>query len=59
MKAKNKGGEKSPPKGDTTQKCRQSRRRVKLNEIAKLAGFASWSAFETACLNGMAKPNKA
>lgn len=46
-------------KGDTTQKRRQSRRREKLNEIAKASGFASWSAYETACLNGVAKPNKA
>jgi len=54
-KAKNKGGEKSPPKGDTTQKRRQSRRREKLNEIAKAAGFASWSAYETAVINGIAR----
>lgn len=45
------------PKGDTTQKRRQSRRRERLNEIAKSSGFASWSAYETACLNGLAKPN--
>jgi hypothetical protein len=50
---------KTKSKGDTTQKRRQSRRREKLNEIAKASGFASWSAYETACLNGMAKPNKA
>ena len=58
MKKEKKGGEKSPPKGDTTQKCRQSRRREKLNEIAKAAGFASWSAYETAVLNGMARLTK-
>jgi len=56
----NKNGEaKASPKGDTTQKRRQSRRRERLNEIAKASGFASWSAYETACLNGAAKPNKA
>jgi len=58
MKAKTKGGEKSPPKGDTTQKRRQSRRREKLNEIAKAAGFASWSAYETAVLNGETRLTK-
>jgi len=59
MKKKTKGEAKASPKGDTTQKRRQSRRREKLNEIAKALGFASWSAYETACLNGVAKPNKA
>ena len=59
-KTKIKGAGQNPaPKGDTTQKRRQSRRREKLNEIAKASGFASWSAYETACLNGVAKPNKA
>jgi hypothetical protein len=52
------GAAKVAPKGDTTQKRRQSRRREKLNEIAKASGFASWSAYETACLNGVAKTNK-
>jgi len=55
MKTKNKGEAKASPKGDTTQKRRQSRRREKLNEIAKAAGFASWSAYETAVINGMAR----
>jgi len=59
MKTKTKGEAKASPKGDTTQKRRQSRRREKLNEIAKASGFASWSAYETACLNGVAKPNTA
>jgi len=59
MTKEKKGGAKASPKGDTTQKRRQSRRREKLNEIAKASGFASWSAYETACLNGVAKPNKA
>ncbi len=49
------GAAKVAPKGDTTQKRRQSRRREKLNEIAKAAGFASWSAYETAVINGMAR----
>jgi len=49
------GAAKVAPKGDTTQKRRQSRRRERLNEIAKASGFASWSAYETACLNGVAK----
>lgn len=44
-------------KGDTTQAKRQNKRRQMLNEIAKASGFASWSAYETACLNGVAKPN--
>ena len=44
-KKKTKGAGKPAPKGDTTQKRRQSRRREKLNEIAKAAGFASWSAY--------------
>ncbi len=41
---------KTTPKGDTTQKRRQSRRREKLNKLAKAAGFASWSAYETTCI---------
>ena len=45
--------------GDTTQASRQSRRREMLNEIARLAGYDGWSAYETACLNGLAKPNTA
>ncbi len=57
MKNEKKGAGKPAPKGDTTQKRRQSRRRERLNEIAKALGFASWSAYETACLNGVAKPN--
>jgi hypothetical protein len=47
----NKGAGNTAPKGDTTQKRRQSRRRERLNEIARAAGFASWSAYETKCLN--------
>ena len=56
MKSEKKtGAAKVAPKGDTTQKRRQSRRREKLNEIAKAAGFASWSAYETAVINGVAR----
>ena len=54
MRKKN-GEAKASPKGDTTQKRRQSRRREKLDEIAKAAGFASWSAYETAVINGVAR----
>lgn len=55
MKKEKKQGAGFPaPKGDTTQKRRQSRRREKLHEIARAAGFASWYAYETAVLNGVA-----
>jgi hypothetical protein len=37
---------------DNTITQRQQSRREKLNQIAQAAGFASWSAFETAALNG-------
>jgi len=37
---------------DNTITQRQQSRREKLNQIALAAGFASWSAFETAALNG-------
>ena len=43
------------PKGDTTQKRRQARRREKLNQIARAKGFSSWSAYETAVLNERVK----
>lgn len=58
MKKETEGAGKPAPKGDTTQKRRQSRRREKLNQIAKSAGFASWSAYETAVINGVAVLNK-
>ncbi len=48
----------SKRKGDTTQGKRQNKRRQKLNEIAKAAGFASWSAYETAVINGVARLTK-
>ena len=43
---------KPAPKGDTTQKSRQSRRRKRLNEIAQAAGYESWGKYETAVING-------
>lgn len=43
------------PKGDTTQKQRIARRRAKLNKIAQVAGYISWSAYETAVINRRAK----
>ena len=43
------------PKGDTTAKRRQARRREKLNQIARAKGFSSWSAYETAVLNEWVK----
>lgn len=61
MKTKSKGEAKTSPKGDTTQKRRQSRRNKKLNEIAGEAGYynkegnQSWSAYETAVINGKVK----
>ena len=55
MKKKNKGEAKASPKGDTTAKRRQARRREKLNQIARAKGFSSWSAYETAILNERVK----
>ena len=60
---KDKGGRKSPrihqsQWKDNTITQRQQNRRDKLNAIAQAAGFASWSAFETACLNGKGVPSK-
>lgn len=37
---------------DNTITQRQSKRREKLNQIAVSAGWQSWSAYETAVLNG-------
>ncbi len=45
------------PKGDTTQARRQSKRRAKLNQIARAAGYSGWSAYETAVINGKSKVN--
>jgi hypothetical protein len=63
MKNENKGSRKAPRKHDpkwkdSTITQRQQNRRAKLNQIAQAAGFESWSAFETACLNGMAQPTQ-
>lgn len=55
MKNKKKGAGKPAPKGDTTQKRRQARRRAQLNEAAKVKGFASWSAYETAVIGDKIK----
>lgn len=55
MKTEKKGAGKPAPKGDTTQKRRQSRRREKLNELAQAAGYPSWNAYETAVKNGEAR----
>lgn len=52
MKNEKKGAGFPAPKGDTTQQRRQARRRERLNELAQAAGFPSWSAYETAVLNG-------
>lgn len=40
---------------DNTRAERQQKRRDKLNQIAQAAGYASWSAYETAVLNGSVK----
>lgn len=55
MKTKTKRTGKPVPKGDTTQKQRQSRRRAKLDEIARAAGFDSWASFETHVIHELAK----
>jgi len=52
---------KSAPKGDTTQTRRQSKRTAALNKKAGEAGYfnkhgePSWSAYETAVINGLAQ----
>ena len=43
---------------DSTITQRQQIRRAKLNAIAQASGYSSWSAFETACLNGIAQPTQ-
>ncbi len=50
MKKEKKGGEKSPPKGDTTQKRRQSKRMAQLNEKAQAKGWSGISEYLTAVL---------
>jgi hypothetical protein len=44
---------------DNTRTQRQQNRREKLNQIAQAAGFASWSAYETAVINGKVKVKNA
>jgi len=38
---------------DKTQRTRQQKRRQFLNQAAQAVGFASWSALETAVINGL------
>ena len=63
MKTEKKGGAKAPRKHDpkwkdNTRAERIQKRRQRLNVIAKENGFESWSAFETAVLNGVASLTK-
>ena len=63
MKNENKGSRKAPRKHDpkwkdNTRAERIQKRRQRLNEIAKENGFESWSAYETAVLNGVASLTK-
>ena len=60
---KKQGSRKAPRKHDpkwkdNTRAERIAKRRQRLNEIAKENGFESWSAFETAVLNGVASLTK-
>ncbi len=55
MKNKNKGEAKASPRPDPTRNTRQAKRRAKLNEIARLAGFTSWSDFETKVINSIVR----
>lgn len=57
MAVEKKGSRKAPRKHqahwkDSTVTKRQSKRREQLNRLAVLAGYSSWSAYETAVLNG-------
>lgn len=45
----------NPAWKDSTRTQRQSARRAKLNEIAKAAGYESWSKYETEVINGRVK----
>jgi len=63
MKIEKKWGAKAPRKHDpkwkdNTRSERIQKRRQRLNVIAKENGFESWSAFETAVLNGVASLTK-
>lgn len=46
------GAAKVAPKGDTTQKRRQSKRMEKLNQIAQVKGWSGISEYLTAVING-------
>lgn len=61
VKNKTEGGAKAPRKhkkewADNTRNERQNTRQEKLNAAARAAGWASWSAYETAVVNGAAQP---
>jgi hypothetical protein len=61
MKKENEGGAKAPRQhkkewADTTRAERQQKRVAALNAAARAAGWASWSAYETAVVNGAAQP---
>jgi len=56
-----KGGPKAPRQHnkawkDTTRAERQKKRLAALNAAARAAGWASWSAYETAVINGETQP---
>jgi hypothetical protein len=48
----------NPAWKDNTRNERQRQRRQQLNEIARAAGWPSWSAYETAVLNGRVEIQK-
>lgn len=49
----------NPAWADNTRNERQATRRQRLNAAAQAAGFASWSAYETAIINGAIEINHA
>lgn len=55
MKNSKKPRKHNPNWQDNTRNQRQATRRAKLDAIAQSAGFASWSAYETAVINGKSK----
>ena len=60
MNKKTKGAGKPAPKGDTTQKRRQSKRMAQLNEKAQAKGWAGISECLTAVIKNEAElPSKA
>ena len=61
MKNENERGAKAPRKHnkawkDSTRAERQQKRLAALNAAARAAGWASWSAYETAVVNGVTQP---